>query len=160
MSQPLSAAAVALAVPFIARFEGFRARPYLCPAGIWSIGYGATRNADGSPVVPNGRIITQAQARAQLAAALERTAEALNLLLARAPSVPQYAALLSLAYNIGVNALARSALLEKFNAGDIAGAADEFLAWDKAHIGGRLVCLPGLKRRRAAEYALFLGGNS
>ncbi len=160
MPQPLSTAAMALAVPFIARFEGFRARPYLCPAGAWSIGYGATHHSDGSPVTPNDKEIAEAEARAHLAAAIEGTERALYSLLKRAPSAQQYAALLSLVYNIGVGDFAASTLFTKFNAGDIAGAADEFLAWDKAHIDGKSVCVPGLRRRRAAERKLFLGGAS
>lgn len=59
---------------------------------------------------------------------------------------------MSFAYNIGSRALSTSTLLKKLNAGDIKGAADEFLRWNKA--GGKI--LNGLTCRREAERALFL----
>jgi lysozyme len=64
----------------------------------------------------------------------------------------QFAALVSLAFNIGAGALRRSTLRQKLNAGDYSGAAREFLRWDKG--GGRV--LKGLSRRRYAEMTLFL----
>lgn len=76
--------------------------------------------------------------------------------LSRTPTVNQAAALLSLAYNIGAGALSTSLLLAKFNAGDMAGAAEEFPRWDKARIGGVLKPLAGLAARRRRERALFL----
>lgn len=64
----------------------------------------------------------------------------------------QFDALVSFAYNVGSRALSTSTLLKKLNAGDIKGAADEFLRWNKA--GGKV--MNGLTRRREAERALFL----
>lgn len=64
----------------------------------------------------------------------------------------QLDALVSLCYNIGVGAIAKSTLVRKLNAGDINGAANEFLKWNKAN--GRI--LSGLTRRRIAERKLFL----
>ncbi|EBG9759466.1 lysozyme, partial [Salmonella enterica] len=64
----------------------------------------------------------------------------------------QFDALVSFAYNLGARTLSTSTLLRKLNAGDYAGAADEFLRWNKA--GGKV--LNGLTRRREAERALFL----
>lgn len=69
----------------------------------------------------------------------------------------QFAALVSFAFNCGSGNLASSTLLRKLNQGDYAGAADQFLAWNKARKNGVLVELPGLTRRRRAERALFLG---
>jgi GH24 family phage-related lysozyme (muramidase) len=98
-----------------------------------------------------------------LTAAMLRIVAELRANLKLTPTVPQLAALLSLAYNVGVGArdgtkgdLADSTLIEKLNAGDAAGAADEFLRWNKARIGGVLKPLPGLTRRRVSERALFL----
>lgn len=65
----------------------------------------------------------------------------------------QFDAMACLAYNIGAAAFANSTLVRLFNAGDIQLAADQFLRWDKA--GGKSV--KGLRRRRAAERALYLG---
>lgn len=64
----------------------------------------------------------------------------------------QFAALVSLTFNIGIGALGTSTLLRKLNQGDTLGAAQEFMMWTHA----RHKEDPGLKRRRAAEQALFL----
>lgn len=64
----------------------------------------------------------------------------------------QFDALVSFAYNVGSRALSTSTLLKKLNAGDIKGAADEFLRWNKA--GGKE--MPGLTKRRKAEREVFL----
>lgn len=64
----------------------------------------------------------------------------------------QFDALVSFTYNLGARSLSTSTLLRKLNAGDYAGAADEFMRWNKA--GGKV--LNGLTRRREAERALFL----
>jgi GH24 family phage-related lysozyme (muramidase) len=68
----------------------------------------------------------------------------------------QLSALVSLAFNVGVDFVKNSTLIEKLNAGDYNGAANEFLRWDKANIEGSYVQLPGLTRRRQAERQLFL----
>ena len=67
----------------------------------------------------------------------------------------QFDALVSFAYNLGARALSTSTLLQKLNAGDYTGAADEFPRWNKA--GGKV--LPGLTWRREAERALFLSDS-
>lgn len=66
----------------------------------------------------------------------------------------QFDALVSFAYNVGSRALSTSTLLKKLNAGDIKGAADEFLRWNKS--GGKV--MPGLNNRRKAERDVFLKG--
>src|SRR5262249_44588252 len=59
-------------------------------------------------------------------------------------------------YNIGLGAFVKSTALKRLNAGDRLGAADAIELWNKGHVNGKLVILPGLARRRAAERALFL----
>ena len=126
--------------------EGLRTRAYLCPAGKWTIGHGST-----GPRVRAGLVITPAEAEAMLREDLRRFEAAV-----RAHALPasqnQYDALVSLAFNIGVGAFARSTLLRLHRAGEHEGAADQFLRWDRA--GGKV--LAGLVRRRAAERALYL----
>ncbi|HEX3672669.1 MAG TPA: glycoside hydrolase family protein [Rhizomicrobium sp.] len=68
----------------------------------------------------------------------------------------QAAAMLSLAYNIGTGAFQGSTVLRKFNAGDIAAAADAFLMWDKGTVNGQKTVIPGLLNRRTQERTLFL----
>jgi lysozyme len=155
----------ALAEPIIMAFEGFRAAPYLCAAGKPTIGYGTTRYPDGRKVSLSDHPCSRIEARVYLEYAMRRVLEDLqgSGAVTRAPGLHQAAALESLAYNIGVGAhdgikgdLADSTLLARFNAGDIAGAADQFLSWDKAHVKGRLTVLPGLTQRRGEERRLFL----
>lgn len=141
----------AIAVPFIKSHEGCRLTSYRDPAGVWTVGYGATRLASGNPVMRNVRI-TQEQADDLLKSELER----LRGVLAQYIRVPvtegQFIALLDFAYNCGEGALRRSTLLKLLNAGKVVNAGYEFRRWARA--GGRE--LPGLVRRREAEKELFL----
>lgn len=136
----------------VKEFEGFRAQAYKCPADVWTVGYGLTSAAGiGVQVVP-GMIVTEAEASKHLERVLEKFGAAIRPKLTREPNENEWAAMLSLAYNIGHGAFAKSSVLKRFNAGDTAGAADAFLLWNKAN--GKV--LAGLKRRREAERALFL----
>lgn len=136
----------------IREFEGFRAQSYRDAVGIWTIGYGTTGSA-GLGITPRaGLSISQPEAERLLFLALERFAAQIRPGLKIDLTENQFGALLSLAYNIGPEAFLRSTLLKELNAGRFDRAADQFLVWTKA--SGRH--LPGLKRRRAAERALFL----
>lgn len=130
----------------IRRHEGLRLDAYLDPVGIPTIGYGSTLN------VSMGQSITEQEALELLLADVERFEDAVR----ESVNVPinqhQFDALVSLCFNIGEGAFKRSTLLRKLNAGDHAGAADEFLRWK--HAGGRV--LPGLVTRRDDERRLFL----
>lgn len=136
----------------VKEFEGFRAKAYQDSAGVWTIGYGTTAAA-GVGISPKaGMTISEAQAEGYLHAALEKFAAQIAPRIKRPANDNEFSAFLSLAYNIGPGAFARSSALVKFNAGDKAGAANAILLWNKA--GGKV--LAGLKRRREAERALFL----
>jgi lysozyme len=140
---------------------------YLCPAGVWTIGWGhaivdggvqlkgAAGKARARALYPGG--ITREQAETLLRADLIPRAAQLGRMLKVAVDDAQFGALVSLLFNIGGANLAASTLLRKLNAGDRLGAADQFLAWDKARVSGVLQALPGLTRRRRAERAMFLG---
>ena len=130
----------------IKTFEGLRTRAYLCPAGVWTIGYGSTGRH-----VAEGLVVTAEQAEEMLRGDLLRFEEAVRHH-ALPASQGQYDALVSLVFNIGITAFARSTLLRRHRAGDHQGAAVEFGRWDK--VRGR--ALPGLARRRAAERRLYL----
>ena len=138
----LSATGLAL----IKKYEGLRTRAYRCPAGVWTIGYGST-----GPDVVEGLTLSPEEAEARLCRDLDRFEEAV-----RREALParqgQYDAMVSLAFNIGVAAFARSTLLERHQAGDFAGAAAQFGRWTR--VKGRE--LKGLVRRRSAERALYL----
>lgn len=126
-------------------FEGLRLAAYLCPAKVWTIGYGST----GSHVKP-GMVISEAEADGLLRRDLDRFEQAVDNA-APGASQAQFDAMVSLAFNIGVGAFLRSSVLRLHKAGDFRRAAEAFGMWNKA--GGRV--LPGLTRRRAAEAALY-----
>jgi lysozyme len=146
MTKPVTQAAVDL----VKHFEGLYLEAYLCPAGVPTIGYGHT---DG---VRLGQTITEAQAEQLLAADLAEAAADVDRLVKVPLNDDQRGALASFVFNLGPGALASSTLLRKLNLGD-ATAPAEFGRWTKARVGGKLVDLPGLVSRRAAEQALFEG---
>lgn len=95
--------------------------------------------------------ITQSQAEALLQADLETVADQLNKDITIAVTQNQFDALASLVYNIGAGAFAGSTLLRKLNAGDYAGASQEFLSWDNSGGGYNQV----LANRRQGEQGIF-----
>lgn len=135
----------------IRRFEGFRSKPYRCPAGVPTIGYGSTRYADGTPVKLTDAPITEAQADDIMRQTLGEYENAVNRYVTVPLSQNEFDALVDFAYNAGAKNLLNSTLLRKLNAGDRKGAAREFDRW--VHANGEV--LPGLVKRRMAERALF-----
>ncbi len=141
-----------IATPLIQRWESFRSKAYLCPASVWTIGWGST-----GPDIKRGMVWTLEQADARFARDLAKFGEGVKRAL-RVPATPnELAAMVSLAYNIGQTAFGRSTLLRKFNAGDKAGAAAQFAVWNKGRKAGVLVVLPGLVARRSDEARIFRG---
>lgn len=137
-------------ISLIKNYEGVSLKAYRDIVGVLTIGYGDTSN------VKDGMTITMEEAESRLKNRLAIDFEpSVCEALASAPTQKQFDAMVSLSYNIGASAFAKSTLVRKFNAGDVSGAADEFVRWDKA--GGKSV--KGLRRRRASERALFLGSS-
>jgi lysozyme len=130
----------------IKEFEGLKLRAYLCPAKVWTIGYGST-----GPHVTAGKVITNAEAEDLLKEDLARFERAVTGFVTVSLTQNQYDALVSFAFNVGISALERSTLLKRVNAKRFDDVPAEFLKWNRA--GGRP--LAGLTRRRAAEAALF-----
>lgn len=153
---PGNAAVFPLCMPIIKQFEGFRAAPYLDSAGIATIGYGTILYPDGSKVTMSDPAITDQEATSYLSYQMSLKSAQIAPLLLKPASLHQAAAMLSLTYNIGSAAFQSSTVLRKFNAGDIAGAADAFLMWDKATVDGKLVVVQGLLNRREQERTIFL----
>lgn len=144
MTRRINCAGLAL----IKAFEGLRLAAYRCPAGVWTIGYGHT-----GPDVKPGQRITAAEAEALLRGDLDRFESGVERALNGVVTTEnQFAAMVSLAYNIGLGGFGRSAVLRLHKAGKFTLAANALLLWVKA--GGR--SLPGLVRRRTAERALYL----
>lgn len=163
-------------VDLMHRFEGCRNKPYLCPAHIWTIGYGHVLYQDQIrlPIVrPEGK--TKADIpmiRKEMPLAIEDfrvwgkdeieklfaddVASFERGVLRLVPGVVgrqgAFDALVSISFNFGLGNLQRSTIRMKANRGDWEGAAEAFMAWVRG--GGKV--LPGLVKRRQAEMALFL----
>jgi len=129
------------------QFEGCKLKTYKCVAGILTIGYGHTGKD-----VREGQTITQEEADKLLEGDLKRFEEGVADLVKVPVNSNQFSALVVFAYNIGLNALSGSTLLKRLNAGDIRGASEQFIRWNRA--GGKEI--QGLTNRRLAEKDLFL----
>ncbi|WP_150324700.1 lysozyme [Enterobacter hormaechei] len=138
-------------IALIKQFEGCKLTAYQDSVGVWTIGYGWTQPVDGKPIRA-GMTIKQETAERLLKTGLVSYESDVSRLVKVGLNQGQFDALVSFTYNLGARSLSTSTLLRKLNAGDYAGAADEFLRWNKA--GGKV--LNGLTRRREAERALFL----
>jgi len=136
----------------IKRFEGYSDRPYKCPAGISTIGYGNTYYPNGTKVKITDKQITREYANEILANTADEFAEDVLKLVKSKITVNQLNALTSFAYNVGVANLQKSTLLKLVNINPNDGnIAKEFLKWNKA--AGKV--LNGLTNRRIAESALY-----
>jgi lysozyme len=127
-------------------FEGGYFKPYLCPAGFWTIGYGHLCDKDHPP-------IDKAQAEAYLAADLQ---DALGGTIRTCPILlmqrePWLGAIVDFVFNLGVGRLQASTLRRKINQSDWSAVIYELKKW--VYGGGRV--LPGLVKRRQAEAAFF-----
>lgn len=136
----------------IKQFEGLLLKPYKCPAGIPTIGYGATYYPSGLKVTMQDKAITEGQASTMLMNMLKTYEKAVDSFCRDDINQNQFDALCALAYNVGVNALKNSTLLKKVNKNpNDPTIRAEFLKWNKAN--GR--ALKGLTNRRIAEANLY-----
>lgn len=138
-----------IAVDFIKAHEGCDLHAYKDQGGVVTIGYGTTGHG-----IQMGDVWSEGQADAMLGEELAKVEVGVLKILRRKLSQQSLAALDSFAYNLGLNALASSHLLQCVNAGDDLGAAKAFLNWD--HIGSSEV--KGLLIRRMEEAVLYLRG--
>jgi len=155
------------------RFEGCRNKPYLCPAHIWTIGYGhvlyqeqiklpmARVEGKEIPMIRKEMPLKPEDSRVWSKEEIEKlfaddVASFERGVLRLVPGVVgrqgAFDALVSISFNFGLGNLQRSTIRMKANRGDWEGAAQAFMAWTKG--GGKV--LPGLVKRREAEIALFL----
>lgn len=138
----------------IKQSEGFRGNAYPDPATggkPYTIGNGTTVYPSGMPV-KLGDKVTEQQADTYLRNDVKKFEAAVSNAVKVKLTQGQFDALVSFTYNVGPANMASSTLIKKLNAGDVNGAADEFLRWNKA--AGKVMA--GLTTRRAAERALFL----
>jgi lysozyme len=136
----------------IKQFEGYSDRPYLCPAGIPTIGYGNTYYPNGIKVKLTDKQITREYAEEMLQFVADKFAVEVLKLVKSNITVNKLNALTSFAYNIGVGNLKSSTLLKLVNNNpNDANISKEFLKWNKS--SGKV--LNGLTKRRIAESALY-----
>jgi len=134
------------AIDLVKRFEGFEAEAYLCPAGVWTIGYGTTNG------VRAGMTTTEEEAEAYLARDLISAALSVSRNITVPLSDNQRSALISFVYNLGAGAFQRSTLRQVINReGDADEVRAQLMRWVRA--GGRV--LRGLQLRREAEADLW-----
>lgn len=144
--------ALAVTLSLIRRFEGIYLTSYLCPAGVPTIGYGATFYEDGTKVTLTDSIITKERAEALLLWHVKTVYLPAVIKLCPAIDNPdRLAALIDFAFNLGSGNLRASTLRRKVNAGDWDAVPSELKKWNKA--GGKV--LRGLVIRREAEAALI-----
>lgn len=137
-------------IELIKRFEGCRLEAYRCPAGVLTIGYGHTRN------VKQGQRITQEDADRLLREDAAKIESGVRAALGSVQLADcKIDALVSFAFNVGVEAFKRSTLLRKLRANpDDVSIDKEFRRW--VYAGGKR--LQGLADRREAEVRLFFSG--
>lgn len=140
-----------LLMGLIRRFEGLRLKAYLCPAGVWTIGYGSTTFGNGIKVKA-GDVVSPAAAEAMM------QQDSATFLLATCKLSPilfleerKQAAIADFCYNLGTSRYKASTLRRRVNAGDWEGAAEELHKW----VWGGGKKLPGLILRRKAEAVLL-----
>ena len=138
-----------LAAELCRKYEGYRSKPYLCPANVATIGYGSTYYADGKKVTLQDPPMDEPTARALLLVELEHTylPGVLRNCPILATDVRKCNSIVDFAYNCGVGRLQTSTLKRKINASDWEGAKEQLMLWTKG--GGRV--LPGLFKRRTSE---------
>lgn len=134
-------------ISLIKKFEGCRLEPYLCSAGVLTIGYGHTRTA------VEGQNWSQDHAEEMLKNDLQEFEQYVEELVAVPLHQNQFDALVAWCFNLGPANLKASTLLKVLNAGDYEGVPAQIKRWNKA--GGKV--LEGLIRRREAEALLFMG---
>jgi lysozyme len=132
-------------IALIKEFEGLHLVPYLCPGGVWTIGYGHTRT------VRAGMKITEAEADQFLTEDLRLVGAALQRLVLVPLDDNEFAALASFVFNVGSGSFQSSQLLSLLNRGWYDQVPAQFLRWNRA--GGEV--MGGLTRRRLAEGKLW-----
>jgi lysozyme len=140
----VGAAAVAALYVLVPKYEGTKFDPYIDPVGIKTVCTGSITNVED-------RTYTPEECSERLDGELAEHAEGAMNCLTKPTTPGQRVAYVSLAFNIGVTAFCRSTLMRLHNAGAGVVACAELSKWDKGMVGGKLVALPGLTRRRAEE---------
>lgn len=138
-------------IELIKKHEGLRLKAYLCPAKVWTIGYGATFYENGDKV-KEGERISMERAEQLLTFHVGLFAKQVEKAIKVPINQNQFDALVSFAFNVGMGAFRGSTLLKMINvAPNVSGIREQFLRWNKG--GGKV--LVGLTKRREQESKLY-----
>ena len=138
------------------RFEGLYLKPYLCPAGVPTIGYGATFYQDGKKVSLRDKPITREQAEDLLMYHLKQYfLKEVLLLCYTLDTESKAASILDFAFNVGLGNLKVSTLRKRILSKNWEDVPNQLMRWNKAN--GKV--LKGLTLRREAEKVLFILGT-
>jgi lysozyme len=132
-------------ISLIKKFEGCELEAYKCAAGVWTIGYGHTKD------VTEGMEITQAEAETMLKDELLDYCNYVDMYVQVPLEQNQFDALVSWTYNLGPTNLKSSTMLKVLNTGKYEDVPEQIKRWNKAN--GKM--LDGLIRRREAESLMF-----
>lgn len=136
-------------IALIKQWEGLRLKAYQCSAGRWTIGYGHTATA--RPGMSISQIDADRLLLQDISTAEVEVSRAVDVTL----TDNQFAALVSWTYNVGADAMRKSTLIRKLNAGDFGSVLSELTRWNK--VNGKPN--KGLTNRRAAEAGLWARGS-
>ncbi len=138
-------------IDLIKNFETLECKAYLCPAGVWTVGWGTTFKPDGKKVTSKDEV-TEKEALEYLKHDISDAEKTINMFVSIELTQNEFDALVSFVYNIGRENFRTSTLLKRLNNNDLIGIAIEFTYW--VHGGGKV--LPGLVARRNKERELFM----
>lgn len=144
------------AIILVKQFEGLSLVPYLCPAQIWTIGYGATKDLAGHKITARTAALTLADADNLLIRDLSTAMRWVERLIFVPLDAKQKSALISFVFNLGPTNFRSSTLRKRINEGDFDDVPNQLLRW--VYGGGRK--LVGLERRRIAEAYLWVEGEA
>lgn len=136
----------------IKHYEGYKTKPYRCPAGLWTIGYGHVINGGRVLPVDCDRVFLKSEIDELLIADLKRFERGVTLYCPVQLTQSQFDALVSFSFNLGLGTLQRSKVRQRINRNDIVGAGGVLLKYNTA--SGKV--LKGLDLRRKDEYALLM----
>ena len=138
-------------IALIKKFEGCELTAYKCAAGVWTIGYGHTKD------VKENDVITKEEADALLEKELEEYTSYVNNAVTQPLNQNQIDSMVSWTYNLGPSNLKSSTALKLLNLAEYEGVPAQLKRWNKATVNGERKVLDGLVRRREAEALMFEG---
>jgi lysozyme len=140
-------------IKLIKHFEGVHKKPYICPAGYWTVGVGHLISRNAELPIEWDRVLSPGEIDDLLRKDLRRfELGVLRMLGTVQPSQSEFDALVSFSFNLGLGCFQRSTVRSAFIRGDKKRSGEVLLKYRRA--GGRI--LQGLVRRRQAELTLLM----